>query len=116
MSKWIPDRKVWSGGLFSVLAFFVILAANTWGGADIPLEAGAFLALAIGKAAEWLIPPSKLDIIKRLDDNLVELAAAVPESAVSREVGMAAVAVQDATALSTGDATFDALMKQMRGG
>ncbi|MBB4000987.1 hypothetical protein [Aurantimonas endophytica] len=107
MSKWIPDRKVWSGGLFAVLAFLAVLASNTWAGTDIPIEAGAFIALGIGKAFEYILPPSVLDIIKRVDNDIVAIAGASPESKVSPEVGNVAAK----TAQS--DDAFEAIMKRM---
>ncbi|NDV88816.1 hypothetical protein GTW51_19155 [Aurantimonas aggregata] len=107
MSKWIPDRKVWTGGLFAVLAFLAVLALNTWAGTDIPIEAGAFIALGIGKALEYILPPSVLDIIKRVNNDIVAIAAASPESKVSPEVGpVAARAAQS-------DDAFEVIMKRM---
>jgi hypothetical protein len=108
MSKWIPDRKVWTGGLFAVLAFLAVLALNSWAGTDIPLEAGAFIALGLAKALEYILPPSLLDKIKRVDNDIVAIAAASPASRVSPEVGSVAAKA------ATSDDAFDAIMKRMR--
>lgn len=116
MSKWIPDRKWWAGGVFMLAAFALTMALNRYAGADISMDEAFVLSLALGKAAEYMLPPSLLDIIKRLDDDLVEIAAASPESAVSREVGAAvAVALEPARRSARTDLVFDELMKQMRG-
>lgn len=90
MGKWFPDRKVWAGGLFSVLAFFVILGLNSYMDAGIPFEATFFVALGFGKAAEYFLPPSLNDVLKRLDNDVVAIAGASPESPVSPEVGRVA--------------------------
>lgn len=107
MSKWIPDRKVWSGGLFAVVAFLAVLASNTWAGTDIPLEAGAFIALGIAKVLEYFLPPSLLDKIKRINNDIVAIAAASPASKVSAEVGSVAAKA------ATSDDAFEAIMKRM---
>jgi hypothetical protein len=108
MSKWIPDRKVWTGGLFAVLAFLAVLALNTWAGTQIPLEAGAFIAIGLAKLLEYVLPPSLWDIVKRIDNDIVEIAAKSPASKVSPELaGVAAKAAKT-------DTHFDAIMKRLR--
>ena len=104
MSKWtklVPDRKWWSGGLFQVAAFAIIMAANLYGGAAIPLEYAAMLAIGLGKAVEWAVPPSWMDVIKRMDNGVVAMAAASPASAVTADVGEAAKAANDAVKQTT---------------
>lgn len=88
MRKWLPDRKVLTGGVSAVLAFFV-LAALAAAGLDLPAEYQTMLPVAIGYAISYLVPPGKRELIERIDDKLVELAANDPRSRVSAEVGRA---------------------------
>lgn len=94
MNKYIPDRKVWAGGVFMILAFVGITALNATGYASIPMEGVAVAAFVLGKFAEYFIPPSWLDKIKRIDDDLVEAAALDPASKVSPEVAAAVKGVR----------------------
>lgn len=102
------DRKVWAGGLASIAAWGLlagISAASTKLGHPFdlgafvqplihqlwPLVAGAspepsaqgLLAILIGQALAWALPPSEWDIVKRLNDRLVALAQKSPDVQVS---------------------------------
>jgi len=63
VAKWIPDRKVWAGGLAGVAGFLISQAIG------MDAEQAAGIAGALWAAASYFIPPSVKDIVKRLDDN-----------------------------------------------
>ena len=116
MSKWIPDRKVWSGGLTMVVAWLVIQALNVYLGADVPLEAATLLAFGLGKAVEFLVPQPAKELIAKIDNELVVAAAASPESAVTAAVGEAAkhAVVEDILAPAAAAAPdFDAMLARI---
>ncbi|SMC43338.1 hypothetical protein SAMN06297251_102156 [Fulvimarina manganoxydans] len=96
MSKWFPDRKVLGGGMSAIVAFLLIQIASA-AGADIPAEWQAILPTAIGYAVSYLLPPAARDVIARMDDALVEIAAADPKSKVSPAVGEAVKRIHDGT-------------------
>ena len=93
MSKWVPDRKVIAGGTVAVLSWALMLAAGAFG-VEVPLELQALLPTALGYLVSYVVPASVQDVIKRIDDALVQIAGASPASAVSREVGEAAAAAR----------------------
>lgn len=90
MSKWIPDRKVWSGGLAMVLAWLIVEVLNRYAGANIPIEVTAGLAFGIGKAVEYFVPQPAKELMEKINDGLVAAAGASPDSPVSQSVGQAA--------------------------
>lgn len=69
MKKYIPDRKVWAGGMSALVAFAV---AQLIPGLDQEVVAG--LVVAAWAGASYLIPPSVADIVTRVDDNIIKLA------------------------------------------
>ncbi|MEP3113018.1 hypothetical protein [Nisaea sp.] len=82
--KWIPDRKVLSGGLASLAAFLIAAALNA---AGIPIEyADVAVAMPfIGGAVAYLIPAAAVDTARHLHDGIIELAVLLPESAATAE-------------------------------
>lgn len=75
IAKWIPDRKVWASGLTYVVAFFIVQAFEAYTGADVPTEMEALLPGAIGYLVAYVVPPSLRDTIKRLDNEVIAIAA-----------------------------------------
>jgi len=68
MNKYIPDRKFIAGGISGILAFALV----TFLGLDAELAStltGAAMALVF-----YLVPPSVKDIVKRVDQNIIDLA------------------------------------------
>ena len=90
MSKWIPDRKVWTGGVTMIVAWLIVKALNDYLGAGIPLEYTAMLAFGIGKAVEWSLPQPAKELIAKIDNEIVAAAGHSAESEVSPSVGAAA--------------------------
>lgn len=73
MTKWIPDRKVWAGGLAAVLAWLLAQALQQLAGVTLaPDTAAAIVAGAGGLVAYW-VPPSLADLARRADDTLRRL-------------------------------------------
>lgn len=118
MSKWIPDRKVWAGGLTTLVAWLLIMVLNAYAGADIPIECGGPLGLAIGKAVEYFVPQPAKELIAKIDNEIVAAAGMSPTSDVSAAVGAAAakavVAEMVAPPAVAAD-DFDAMMAKIRG-
>lgn len=82
-SSWIPDRKVLAGGLASVIAWAIILAAGR-AGLPVTPDLQPLLVTAVGMAFGYLVPPSKQDILKRLNDDLVRIAQNDPNIPVTK--------------------------------
>lgn len=116
MSKWIPDRKVWAGGVTMIVAWLIVQALNRYAGADIPLGADAVLAFAIGKAVEWFVPQPAKELIAKIDNEIVAAAGHSAESEVSPSVGAAATKAVVEEKLEPAGADFDAVMARIRGG
>lgn len=75
--NYLPDRKVWGGGIAGVAAWGVLSAAQHYG-VTIPVDSGT-LATIIAAGMAWAIPPSYADIASRLDNDIVELAQNDPK-------------------------------------
>lgn len=115
MSKWIPDRKVWAGGVTMIVAWLIVQALNVYAGAAIPIGADAVLSFAIGKGVEFFVPPSTRDLITKLDNEIVAYAGRSSASEVSASVGAAAgqAVVDKLTGPAAND--FDAMMTRITG-
>jgi uncharacterized membrane protein YjjB (DUF3815 family) len=68
MSKWIPNRKYLSGGLSGVAAYFVATLL------DVPAELAMQIAAALAAGVAYVVPDSVGDILKRVDQTIVDLA------------------------------------------
>ena len=101
-AKWVPDRKIIAGGTTALVSWALLLAASA-SGVVVPLELQALLPTALGYVVSYLVPASVQDVIRRVDDALVQIAGASPSSAVSREVGEAAAAVRAGAKSTTVD-------------
>lgn len=78
MTSYIPDRKVVAGGLAGILTWALMLVAGRYG---IVIDAGMqpVLVSFVGTLIGYLVPPSRRDILKRIDDQIVAIAAADPK-------------------------------------
>lgn len=82
MGKYWPDRKILAGGIAGLVAWGAMLGLRA-AGFDVPPEAQALLTTLVSTAMGYLVPPSQHDIVKRLNDQLVAVAAADPAIPVS---------------------------------
>lgn len=102
---WVPDRKVYAGGIAGLLAFVILTATKKEGYDPQPvvdllyppvasllglpqlapgaINAQTLLTGAITVGIGYIIPQSKQDIFKRLNDAVVAEAAANPNVPVS---------------------------------
>ena len=71
------DRKVWAGGLAGVVTWALMLGLGAVG-YPVPVEMQPLLVSLMGSAIGFLTPPSMHDIIKRLDNAAVQMAADDP--------------------------------------
>jgi hypothetical protein len=79
--NYIPDRKIWAGGLSGIAAWAVLQVLAHY---NVTLPNPPFspegLAAVIGWIASYLIPPSMQDKVKRLNDDVVNFAKNSPEA------------------------------------
>ena len=68
MSKWFPNRKFLAGGISGVIAYF----AATF--LDVPTELAMQIAAALAAGVVYVVPDSVSDILKRVDQTIVDLA------------------------------------------
>jgi hypothetical protein len=78
---WFPDRKVIATGLTGI-ASWLILTVLAHYGINLPVDP-TVLSSILGWLAGYIIPPSQQDIVRRLNDKIVAIAAADPSIPVS---------------------------------
>jgi len=94
LKGWIPDRKVWLGGLSAILAWYVLHLAAQYGFDPQPIihaiwslpflagqpepAAQPLLAGLIAAAIAYGTPASAKDIIKKIDDDIAKEAGYLP--------------------------------------
>lgn len=76
MNRYIPDRKVLAMGLSGVAAFLVSLVVP-----DIPQETVTGAIVGLMALVGYFVPPSVMDIVKRVDTGIIKLAGGAPPSA-----------------------------------
>lgn len=81
---WLPDRKVWAGGLAGLVTWGVSLAAQRYLGVTLPPDLVAMIVGGVTTGVAYLVPPSVKDIVKRLNDGIVQMAADDPNIPVTR--------------------------------
>lgn len=89
--SWMPDRKFLAGGVAGVITWLIITLANRYG-LEIPQDMQNGITGIIAMALVYMVPSSKKDIIRRIDDKLIVLARNDPDSAASPPNTPAAVA------------------------
>lgn len=67
LMKWMPDRKVWVGGLTGIAAW--VLATQL----GMDMETATAVAGGVMMLVQYLVPPSVKDILKRVDDTVKDL-------------------------------------------
>ncbi len=80
----LPDRKVWAGGLAGLLTWGVTLAAQHYLGVALPPDLVTMVVGGVTTGVAYLIPPSVKDIVKRLNDGIVQIAADDPNITVTK--------------------------------
>ena len=83
MSMW-PDRKVWAGGLGGLLTWGITLAAQKYLGIPLPPEVVTMIVGGATTAVSYIVPPTVRDIVKRLNDDIVQVAANDPTIPVTK--------------------------------
>jgi len=84
--NWMPDRKIWAGGIAGLIAWGLCLLAGRYGLAITP-DQQTMLTAGVGAAISYITPPSQYDKIKRLNDQLVQLAIDDPNIPVTSQTG-----------------------------
>lgn len=85
-SKYFPDSKWLAGGIGGVTTWGVLLLLNQFGVTPPPgLE--AVIPVLVTMAVHYIVPAADQDIVKRLNDRLVAMAAADPENPVTKPAG-----------------------------
>jgi hypothetical protein len=82
--NFLPDRKIWSGGIAAVVAWAIVLIISHSLHVTVDADTQSALVLLVGGAISYLVPPSKQDIVKRLNDDLVKMAQDDPNVPVTK--------------------------------
>lgn len=72
MSKWIPDRKVLSGGIAGIATWLILLTASAMGYPLVEPGAEEGVAGVVGFVIAYIVPPSVRDVVKRIDARIRE--------------------------------------------
>lgn len=84
MSGYWPDRKVLAGGVGGIATWGVMQVALHYGFAITP-DMQALISGGVGWLLAYLIPPAQRDILRRMNDQLVAIAAADPSIPVTKK-------------------------------
>jgi hypothetical protein len=82
-TSWVPDRKILAGGVAGVLAWGVSVALRHYG-IELDANAQSILVAAIGGLISYVTPPSQQDVLRRLNDGIVQVAMDDPKIPVTR--------------------------------
>jgi len=82
--NFIPDRKVWAGGLAALLTWGINLAAQHFLGVSLPPDLLTMVVGGVTTGVAYLVPPTVRDIVKRLNDDIVQIAANDPTIPVTK--------------------------------
>lgn len=80
--NFLPDRKVLAGGIAGLLTWGLTVVAARYGIVLTP-DIQSLIVGGVGWAMAYIVPPSQHDIVKRLNDDLVAIAAADPNIPVT---------------------------------
>jgi hypothetical protein len=80
--NYLPDRKVLAGGIAGIVTWGLTIVAARYGVVLTP-DMQALIVGGVGWAIAYIVPPSQHDIVKRLNDDLVAIAAADPNIPVT---------------------------------
>ncbi len=93
VNSWIPPRKFLAGGIGGIVAWALIWGLQHWLHFDLVTFAANFgvsidalqmyIASAVGAALVYIVPPSKADVVKHLNDEIVHAAQKDPDTNVS---------------------------------
>lgn len=83
--SWPPDRKIWASGLGAVAMALLVSAAKHYLNWDIPPDVQTSIVVLTTSLIAYLVPPSMRDVIKRVDDTVIEIARASDESTASEK-------------------------------
>lgn len=80
----MPDRKVWAGGLAGLLTWGVTLVTQRYLGVSLPPDLVTMIVGGVTTGVAYLVPPTVRDIVKRLNDGIVQIAADDPSIPVTK--------------------------------
>lgn len=85
MKKWLPDRKWLASGVSGVLTFILLTLFSDALGLDpaAATEIASGITGLVMAAVHYFVPPSVKDVIKRVDDTIIDLARKDPDSPAS---------------------------------
>lgn len=79
----LPDRKMLATGVSGVIAYYLIGLAGQYG-YQLPAGYHEVVTFVVAWLMGYLVPPSKQDILKRLNDDLVRMAQDNPKIPVTK--------------------------------
>ena len=71
--KYVPDRKVWMGGVLSLVAWAMFVIASQFGMVEFTFERALALVGMVWPVVTYMIKPSQMDVVKRVDDTILSL-------------------------------------------
>lgn len=80
--SWAPGRGVLSGGVAGFLSALIVVILHHLG-LDVPIECQVFLPPIVGTFISYVVPPRVQDVLNRLNDQIVVLAAVTPDVPVT---------------------------------
>ena len=68
--KFFPDRKVLAGGIGGIVTWLALMALEHFFGVVVSSDVAGIIVAAVAPTIAYLVPPSVMDIAKRLDTDL----------------------------------------------
>lgn len=83
-SKYFPDAKWLAGGIGGVATWGILLLLTQLG-ITVPPGLEAVIPVLVTMVTHYLLPAADQDIIKRVNDRIVAMAAADPTNPVAKQ-------------------------------
>lgn len=93
--SWIPGRKIVAGGIAGIATFGILTGLKVWAHVDVQAyldlvapppgtySAQALITSVVTLGAAYVTPPSVMDVIRHINDRVVQLAGKMPDVPVS---------------------------------
>lgn len=85
----LPSRKLFVGGMSSIIAWVIIVIADSYG-LSIPMAIQQAIPIVLGFGIAYLIPSTAREVALKLNDRIVKLAASMPDSMVNENTAVLA--------------------------
>ena len=68
----LPGQKAWAAGIGGIIGWLISLALNNWLHFDLGDQGTAAVTLLVGMLLTAIVPPSKQDVLKHIDDEIAQ--------------------------------------------